>query len=230
MPKKKITLGMGGRARALVKISHPEVAEAVTYTLPVNDGFADDFINRAGGVDYPRAPEVGEAERAIAQVFNEDIGSLRAWVSWAARTTGGGLAGLAAALLGMPLNATTRADKAYKAELRKLEEYRQGKYKSASGPRQQRIQDLNAKLLRRGAEINLKVLGDWTVTSGKGGMPRTRAFHWWKADDSAGNIDLLDAGGAGFCEQVRFHYERFTQSMVTLEHVYALQIERIKES
>lgn len=66
---------------------------------------------------------------------------------------------------------------------------------------------------------------------GRGGRPRVYSFKWWTADDdSADNIDLLDAGGAGFCEQVRGHYEQFTRSLVTLTHVYALQIERIAEA
>lgn len=228
MPKKILRLGMGARARALVRISHPDIADAVTYTLAVNDGFNDEHITRGGGVDYPKAPEVDTAEGAIADAFNEDIGSLRAWLGWASRATGGGLPGLAARLLDVPLNSATRADKTYKAELRKLEEYRQGKYKNASGARRARIIALNARLLREG-KVNIKVLGDWVITSGKGGKPQGKKFHWWTVEDTPENISILDAGGRGFCGWAAVNYSNVTQSIVELERVYALQIERIKD-
>lgn len=228
MAKKSKGLTPGGRARRLVTIRRHDLAEAVTYTLPVNPDFADESINYAGGVDYPKAPEVAEAERAIVAVFNGEIGPLRAWVDWAAKVVGGGLPGLAARLLGMPLNAETRKDKTFKAELRKLEEYRQGKYKSASGVRQERLLALNSKLLRQDT-LHLKVLGDWEIESGKGGLPQVRPHHWGIEEDTDEAKYVLDRGGGGFCAVVEYAYARLTKSTVKLLHVYALQIERLKE-
>lgn len=233
MAKKKKAKGLTpeARARSLVSIRRHDLQSAVTYTLPVNDGFEDEEINRGGGVDYPEAPEIDMAERAIVAVFRGEIGSLRAWVDWASGLVGGGLPKLAAALLGM--SKPDYKDAAFRREHRKLQEYRQSKYGSGGfsrlrKDRQQRIMQLNDRLLREGS-LHLKVLGDWLYESGRGGKPQERPFLWEKEIHSSESLSVIESGGNGFCETVRAEAERLAHSIVELQRVYALQIEYLKE-
>ena len=115
--------------------------------LAVTPGFrhARRSPERAVGRD---APEVAAAEQAIWGRLGRELGfarlSLQEWVKEAGAAAGG-LPKLAAELLGIPFPAThkeRRANKPFAAELRKLQEYAEGKYQNASGARRERIKAL----------------------------------------------------------------------------------------
>lgn len=154
--------GQGGRsghssksiqqvARDIVRVD--ESPRTLAITLATNPGWDPIGQDPTGGVE-PGDPEVPVAERALILRYWQEISgrsrlSLQAWVKREQEKRGGSLPRLAADLLGLdsiPRRDPKRPEReqspsylGYRNELRKLQEYAQGKYKTAAGARQERI-------------------------------------------------------------------------------------------
>lgn len=158
----KIRVTTVGQSRRLFLATRPRfdrVAESAS------DGVSPDSGERAAG------------EQAICRRLLRELGVYRLplaeWIT--AVAAGGSLPRLAARLVDLPLSSETRKDKRYKAELRKLQEYAQGKYKNATGARRARIAAiggpgnpyssdaaLRAPLGR--STIRIMARGDWLIS------------------------------------------------------------------
>ncbi len=138
------------------------------FDLATNLEWEPDYIDESLGVTYQGEegeyiidPQVPIAEKALALRVEQELAprlTLQEWVIAQERRLGGerrgGLPRLAAALVGIVYtreaiefinnerDATGKKLNAYRNELRKLEEYKQGKYKNASGERRERIANL----------------------------------------------------------------------------------------
>ncbi len=144
----------------------------ITLTIPISEGFTYPepecacpgvYIPTDEDEDTPFPDELGHAQGALTRRIRAEIptgAGLLAWLRAATTRRSGSLPQLAADLLGLPLTPATRQDKAFKAELRKLEEYRQGKYKSAAKERGARI--LNLAL--REARLSVSMLADYRIS------------------------------------------------------------------
>jgi hypothetical protein len=131
-------------------------ARVISLSIAINPDWEppDQEQDYPGGVP-DEDPQIATASRMLARRLDMEIGgllTLRAWVIQESGQRGGGgrgMARLAADLLGLPTIPRRIAGLArgkqseewrrYDAELRKLEEYRQGKYRRAAGARRERI-------------------------------------------------------------------------------------------
>ena len=138
------------------------------FDLATNPEWEPDYIDESLGVTYQTDqgediidPQVPIAEKALALRVEQELAprlTLQEWVIVQEQRLGGerrsGLPRLAAALVGITYtreaiefinnerDVTGKKLNAYRNELRKLEEYKQGKYKNASGERRERIANL----------------------------------------------------------------------------------------
>jgi hypothetical protein len=208
---KAIRPGRSERSRTLTLATNPQFRPAapIDMNTPAEDETA--------GTAYLDDPEPTIAEAAIADRFIREIATtvalpnLQDWVQ-AQKAERGGLPRLAADMLHLPLSRETRQRKDFRAELRKLEEYAQGKYKSARGPRRARIAELMAdrpspympptraaqQAIRRVTDLVLIVVGDWAI-SGDLHMGTGRTIEENHPSDS--HTVLLN-GGHGFIQEV----------------------------
>ncbi len=131
-------------------------ARVISLSIAINDNWEppDQEVDYPGGVPDEDS-QIATASRMLARRLDTEIGgvlTLRQWVIQERSARGGGgrgMARLAADLLGLP-NIPRRVAglargkqspewRRYDAELRKLEEYAQGKYRRAAGARRERI-------------------------------------------------------------------------------------------
>ena len=141
-----------------VQINHNPATGGISLQLATNKNWEPEYED-----DYPSgvpesAAELSTGGQALSRRLHAAISgnlSLAAWVRREEEKRGGdgkGLSRLAADLLGMPTIPKREKGKRYSeqsadwkrhtAELRKLQEYRQGKYQNATGERRERIRTL----------------------------------------------------------------------------------------
>jgi hypothetical protein len=141
-------------AEPLVRVDRNRRAIALSVAINPDWEPPDQEVDYPGGVPDEDA-QIATASHMLARRLDTEIGgvlTLRAWVAQERSARGGGgrgMARLAADLLGLPtvprrLYGRPRREQSpewrrYDAELRKLEEYAQGKYRQAAGARRQRI-------------------------------------------------------------------------------------------
>ncbi len=184
-----------------------ESAGHICFDLATNPGWTPDYIDEELGIPYydedaeeiAEEPQVRIAEEALALRVEQVVAprmTLQEWIEAQVQRLGGegraGLPRLAAALLGIAYtrqdiesvnnarDASGRKRNAYRNELRKLEEYRQGKYKNASGERRERIANLKGgeignpyaesnvifqAVMRRARPVSIGVTGEWKFSS-----------------------------------------------------------------
>jgi len=224
------------RARRNVRIS--KSGRTVSAFLAINPGFRSALESETGGVVDGRE-EIPEGERAITERLLEALTPRLTLIEWTSRERGkrgGSLSRLAADLLSVPLTRETRQTHAHKAELRKLEEYSQGKYKNASGARRQRIAALaggeadnpyttvssGGGAATRGARVTLTVRGDWSISAD---VRKYEKKHTEPERHPSPVHEVLESGGNGFTEAVQAWLEYVTGATVDLDHVYSLNIQ-----
>lgn len=206
--------------------------------LPVSSDFADTRESRSGGVDASAA-EVDTAEQAIVRRFRSELAgerkALREWVLREKRVYGS-LPSLAARLLGVSLGRDIRRDRAFKAELRKLEEYAQGKYRGARGERRNRIAALGgpgnpyttadqlaiANLAETTAQLGVR--GDWQIS----GDLQHYALKHTEEMESPSEVHMVLAGtGTGFCDTVADLFSEEIGQTAALVTVFGLHIQAV---
>jgi hypothetical protein len=143
-------------AEPLVRVDRNH--RTIALSIAINPDWEPDHEQDYPGGVSDEHPQIATASRMLARRLDTEIGgqlTLRQWVirERGARGGGGrGMARLAADLLGLPtvprrVPGLARGKQSpewrrYDAELRKLEEYVQGKYRSAAGARRERIANL----------------------------------------------------------------------------------------
>lgn len=224
------------RARKNVRIA--KSGRTVSAFLAINPGLYSRTESEQGGAREGSA-EIPVGEQAITESFLAALTPRLTLIEWTSRERekrGGSLARLAADLLGVPLTRETRQTATYKAELRKLEEYSQGKYKNASGPRRERIAALagaeegnpyttvsNGRgAVTREARVTLTVRGDWQISQD---VRKYEKKHTEPERHPSPVHDVLANGGHGLTEAVRAWLEYVTGATVELNRVYSLNIQ-----
>lgn len=254
--------GSGQSGRSIQQVARDNVRidespRSLALSLATNPDWDPIGQDPAGGIE-PGDPEVPTAERALILRYWQEISarnrlSLQAWVKREQDKRGGSLPRLAADLLG--LATIPRRDRAktereqspsylgYRNELRKLEEYRQGKYKTAGGARQERIallpsaEDGNpyapvaiiaGAVLPRQALV-FAVRGDWQISED---IQLFALKHTIEYPYPSALHAIAFTGGQGF---IRTVVEEFSQEIgidVELTRVYAvgLQSRQVKRA
>lgn len=207
------------RARSLSR-SHVVVRRdgaAFILTLPVNEGFKPpNRMDKERGVVYaeydedafvPIVPMPGPlqvAEMAITYAARREAlpGNLARWTARAAKAEGGNVK-LAAALVALepdPKHAKTDQ----RNMLRKVEEWKQGKYKAAAGRNQRR---LSAYILSTARRISIGVTGQWWLVKRENEEPQGPIYRRFNTQPTEGRdraltLDSLLREGTDFISNV----------------------------
>lgn len=223
-------------------------ARSVALSIATNEDWTPRTEDPDGGMP-PSDPRLDTAEHALILRYWHEIGerlTLQGWVRRERAKRGGSLPRLAADLLGLeriPKRDPKRTERQqspvyllYRNELRKLEEYSQGKYKSASGARQSRIamlpgaeegnpyapvSMLAGESLPRHA-LTFAVRGDWKISED------TQYFtvkHTIEETYPSPLHDVVLAGGAGFIGVVVAEFSEEIGQAVDLLRVYGLSLQ-----
>jgi hypothetical protein len=219
--------------RAAQRVKHSQVGHSHRLWIPVTPGFQRASESQHQGVGS-NSPEAAAAQAAICNRLLRELGvyrlPLREWVQ--AVAAGGSLPQLAARLVGMPLNRETRQSKPYKAEVRKLQEYAQGKYRDARGARRERIAAIGGpgnpyssdrELLRplRGGSIRIGARADWQISSQLQAfaMKAPDAEHW-----PSDAHRVVQDGGEGLLDYIADNTVPGESTFLTGD-LYAIRIE-----
>lgn len=183
----------------------PQRAEGATvYSLPVNPGFGPpNIVDQARGVEYPGAIENTQAEQGIARAVMKALqpANLQGWIRGQVKRKGGAN-NVARSLLAMDTpNATHRQ---YRAMLRKVEEWGQGKYKSAARANAKRVALLR---LREGKHLVIGARGVWLLPDRSNSAEEEERYHLFMSDPREARhvqwaIDALATDGEGFIAAV----------------------------
>lgn len=223
-------------------------ARSLALSIATNPDWDPRTESRDGGMS-PANPALMTAERALILRYWHEIGErlpLQGWVQRERAKRGGSLPRLAADLLGLeriPKRNPKRTEReqslaylSFRNELRKLEEYAQGKYKSAAGARQSRIamlpgaeegnpytpvSILAGESLPRHALI-FAVRGDWQISED------TQYFtvkHTIEETYPSMLHDVAFAGGSGFIDAVIAEFSEEIGIEVSLTRVYGLSLQ-----
>lgn len=200
--KKRLT----GAALAESRVHKGKLPDSpyIVYNLPVNPGFDEpNTPDRARGVDYPGASENVQAEQGIARRVIKSLqpDNLEHWIRGQIARRGGA-ADVARSLLAMNTPNATRAQ--YRAQLRKVEEWRQGKYKKAAGGNAARVGLLR---LKEAKDLVIGVRGLWLLPSRTKSTEMEERYHVFNSDPREtahvqAAMDALRLDGAGFISSV----------------------------
>jgi hypothetical protein len=217
MASKKLT----GAALAQSRVHASQGEGAKIYHLPVNPGFAEpNVVDKTRGVEYPGASENVYAEQGIARrvIASLQPPNLESWIRGQIARRGGA-GNVARALLARTTPNATKAQ--YKAQLRKVEEWRQGKYKKAAGGNALRVGLLRLEGARH---LVIGVRGLWQIDEKEffrvfNSDPRETA-HVQAA------LDALRLDGAGFISAVIDIANEYTQPyQAQLLNTHELRVE-----
>lgn len=245
--------GQSGRSIQQIAQDNVRIDESprsLALSLATNPDWDPIGQDPAGGIE-PGDPEVPIAERALILRYWQEISgrnrlSLKAWVKREQDKRGGSLPRLAADLLGLDTiprrdpKKTEREQSAsylgYRNELRKLQEYAQGKYKTAAGARQERIALLPSAeagnpyaplavvagaVLPRTALV-FAIRGDWQISDD------TQLFalkHTIEYPYPSPLHDIAFTGGQGFIRTVVEEFSEEIGQSAELLKVYAIGLQ-----
>lgn len=208
MAKRSKRLTGAALARARVRVSRPD--GATIYSLPVNPGFAEpNEPDEARGVEYPGAIENIQAEQGIARRVMGSLQpeNLQNWIRGQIRRKGGAN-NLARQLLAQDTPGAAELgsrDRTYRAMLRKVEEWREGKYKRAGGKNAVRVGLL---LLREARHVVLGVRGLWELPDRGDSAQVEERYMLFNTEPGEGGHatlarEVLRHDGDGFIDLVR---------------------------
>lgn len=231
------------RARSLARTNVIVRRDGAVFvlTLPVNEGFkAPNVMDRQRGVVYaeyesdafvPITPMPGPlqvAEMAMAYAARREAlpGNLARWTTQAARREGGNVK-LAAALVALepdPKHAKTDQ----RNMLRKVEEWKQGKYKAAAGRNQRRVA---AYVISNARRVSMGVTGQWWLVKRENEEPQGPIYRRFntqpdKARDRALSVRALLSEGSDFILDTQYAAsDQIGAYAVYVEVVHGLHVE-----
>lgn len=224
---------LSGAALAADRVRRQPADGATLYSLPVNPGFAEpNEVDEARGVEYPNAIENIQAEQGIARRVMRSLqpANLQGWIRGQIRRKGGANY-LARQLLSMDTPGAAELgarERKYRAMIRKVEEWREGKYRTAAGNNAKRIMLLQ---LREATRLVFGVRGLWELPDRNNSPDTEERYTVFFTDPKEhANLakDALRHDGDGFIDLVRVAVAELVHnagSEVTLLQTHELRVE-----